>query len=72
MSKTGNSVVVRTEYCKGCTLCVEFCKKGVLRVSEKLNRQGYYYIEPVEGAECTGCMVCTLVCPDLALEVYSE
>ncbi len=71
MSKTKNKVVVRTEYCKSCGLCVQFCKKGALQTSEKLNKNGYYYIEPAEGAECTGCMVCTLICPDLALEVYS-
>lgn len=72
MSKTKNKVVVRTEYCKGCGLCAAVCKKGVLQTSENLNKQGYYYMEPAEGAECTGCMSCTLVCPDLAIEVYSE
>jgi 2-oxoglutarate ferredoxin oxidoreductase subunit delta len=72
MSKAKNKVVVRTESCKSCGLCVAFCKKGVLQISEKLNKMGYYYIEPVEGAECSGCMSCTLICPDLALEVYSE
>ena len=71
MSKAKNKVVVKTESCKGCGLCVTFCKKEVLKVSEKLNLAGYYYVEPAEGAECTACMSCVLVCPDLALEVYS-
>jgi 2-oxoglutarate ferredoxin oxidoreductase subunit delta len=70
MSKSKNNVVIRTEYCKGCGLCVAYCKKEVLKPSENLNKLGYYYIEPAEGVECTGCMVCTLVCPDLAIEVY--
>ncbi len=71
MIKTKNKVIVRADSCKGCGLCVEFCKKNVLRISDKLNKMGYYHIEPDADAECTGCMSCTLVCPDLALEVYS-
>ncbi len=65
-------VVVNQETCKGCELCVEFCKPDVLRTSENLNKMGYNYAEPVAGEECNGCMICTLVCPDLVLEVYYE
>lgn len=65
-------VVVKEDYCKGCNLCVEFCKPEVLKVSENLNQMGYNYAEVDEGKECNGCMICTLVCPDLVLEVYYE
>lgn len=71
MSKAKHNVVIRTEVCKSCGLCVEFCRKGVLRISDKLNKNGYYYVEPVEDAECIGCMQCVSICPDLAIEVYS-
>ena len=71
MSKTKNNIVIRTEVCKSCGLCVEFCKKDALRTSENLNKNGYYYVEPVEGAECIGCIQCVAICPDLAIEVYS-
>jgi len=72
MAKKKYEVVVKTERCKGCALCVEFCKGDVLVSSESLNGLGYHFAEPVEKKECIGCMVCTLICPDLAIEVYSE
>ncbi len=70
--KTASRVIVDMEKCKGCELCVHFCKKDALRVSEELNSHGYHYAEANPGGECTACMVCTLVCPDLAIEVYHE
>ncbi len=65
-------VIVKSEFCKGCHLCIEYCKSGKLVNSKKLNKMGYLYAEPAEDAKCTGCMVCTLVCPDLVIEVYDE
>lgn len=74
MAKTKkiHQVNVKTEACKGCHLCVEYCKEGVLQPSGKLNKIGYDAVEPVNGADCNGCMVCVLMCPDLVLEVYYE
>jgi 2-oxoglutarate ferredoxin oxidoreductase subunit delta len=74
MSKTAakHKVVVRSDFCKGCNICIEYCKSNKLKSSGKLNKMGYIYAEPVEGEKCTGCMVCTLVCPDLVIEVYDE
>ena len=74
MSKSGKKfkVVVRTDFCKGCYLCMEYCPKNVFRISEKSNIQGYHAVEPVKQEDCTGCMSCTLVCPDVAIEVYDE
>jgi len=66
------SIKVDAERCKGCNLCIEFCKKSVLKVSDNLNKMGYHYAEPDSSKECSGCMVCTMVCPDLAIEVYGE
>ena len=65
-------VVVKSEFCKGCDLCINYCKKNVLKSSENLNRQGYHYAEVDAGTECNGCMVCTIVCPEVAIEVYDE
>lgn len=72
MPKTKRKVQVRSEYCKGCGLCIEYCKKGVLKYSKELNRTGYHYATPDEAAECSGCLICTLVCPEVIIEVLDE
>ncbi len=71
-TKSQYKVIVREEYCKGCGLCIEFCNKKVLAESQKLNKMGYHYAETVNNDECVGCLICTLVCPDVVIEVYSE
>ena len=71
-TKSKYKIVVREDFCKGCNLCIEQCKKNVFQPSENLNKQGYHFADPVNQENCTGCMVCTLVCPDLVIEVYSE
>ena len=65
-------VVVKQDFCKGCNLCIEYCKPRVLASSHSLNEMGYHYAEPVNPEACTGCLSCALVCPDLVIEVYRE
>ncbi|TAL37237.1 MAG: 4Fe-4S dicluster domain-containing protein [Spirochaetes bacterium] len=72
MTKTKCKVVVKSELCKGCSLCIEYCKRGALRTADQLNVQGYYFAEADPEHECNGCLVCTLVCPEIAIEVYGE
>lgn len=71
-TKKKHDVVVKFEYCKGCGLCIEFCKQNVLETSADLNKMGYNFAEALRTEECNGCMICVLVCPDLVLEVYNE
>ncbi len=72
MAKKKSDVKVKIDYCKGCNLCIDFCKQNVLRNSGKLNIQGYDYAEKDPEKECTGCMLCVQMCPEVAIEVYSE
>lgn len=65
-------VVVNREFCKGCGLCITYCNKNVLVESENLNRAGYHYADAASEENCVGCMVCVLVCPEVAIEVYDE
>ena len=65
------TVVVNTELCKGCELCIEACPQHCLTLSDGLNKKGYRYAE-LEGDTCTGCENCALVCPDVVLTVYRE
>lgn len=63
-------VHVLGEYCKSCGLCVNACPQKVLAIGDKPNAKGYYAVTAARAAACTGCALCGLVCPDVALEVY--
>jgi 2-oxoglutarate ferredoxin oxidoreductase subunit delta len=62
-------VVVLEQYCKGCGLCIEFCKKGKLYIRQMPNKHGIQTAAVREGGDCTGCLQCATICPDAALEV---
>jgi len=65
-------VVIDTERCKGCHLCIAFCPKGVLQSASHINRMGYTPAEVKEekAHECTGCGICAMMCPDVAITVH--
>ena len=67
-------ITVDQERCKSCGLCIEFCPKDAIVISDKLNLKGYFVAEFKEKpqAECTGCATCAIVCPDVAIEVYKS
>lgn len=47
------TLVIDTERCKGCELCITACPPGVLTMSSEVNETGYRYPELHDG--CTGC-----------------
>jgi 2-oxoglutarate ferredoxin oxidoreductase subunit delta len=63
-------VVVVSEYCKSCGLCVQICPKTVLAIGDKANAKGYYTVVAARPENCVGCTLCAVVCPDVALEIY--
>lgn len=70
MAKVRGAVVVDTEKCKGCGLCVDACKLGVLALAQKVNLKGYNPAFMNEPDKCTGCTNCATVCPDTVITVY--
>ncbi|MFC2066438.1 4Fe-4S binding protein [Chloroflexota bacterium] len=56
--------------CKGCEICIFFCPKGAISVSDKLNASSYLPAIFDNTGECTGCAKCAVVCPEVAIEVY--
>jgi 2-oxoglutarate ferredoxin oxidoreductase subunit delta len=67
-------VVIDEIRCKGCALCTIACPFGLIRLSEKLNKQGYFpaEISPEALLRCTSCAMCAQMCPDVAITVYRE
>ncbi len=72
-------IIINTERCKGCGLCIIVCPKKGIVISDKSNKSGYFPAQPVpsvaEGAknsDCTGCCLCALICPEAVIEVYRE
>jgi 2-oxoglutarate ferredoxin oxidoreductase subunit delta len=53
--------------CKGCGLCVEFCPRNVLKMSDEFNRKGYHPPFVAEPLDCVGCHFCEEVCPEFAI-----
>lgn len=67
-------VVIDETRCKGCALCTIACTRGLIKLSEKLNKQGFFpaEISPEALKECTSCAMCAQICPDVAITVYRE
>ena len=63
-------IEINQELCKGCEVCVSFCPREVISVSDKLNASGYLPAVFDNNGECTGCAICAVVCPEAAIEVY--
>ncbi len=57
-------VVIRSDECKGCELCIHACPTGVLSLSSSLNKMGYHPAE-YKGDGCIGCGFCFYTCPEL-------
>lgn len=62
------TLVIDTERCKGCELCIAACPPSVLEMSAEVNEMGYRF--PVLHVGCTGCTACQMVCPDYVFDVY--
>jgi 2-oxoglutarate ferredoxin oxidoreductase subunit delta len=64
-------IIINTERCKGCGLCVIVCPKSCIIISRQSNKSGYFPAEATN-AECTGCALCAIICPEVVIEVFRE
>ena len=66
---TRGTVVIDVDACKGCDLCIDACKPGVLVMTvHDRNAHGYRYPQLLAG--CTACQACAQICPDFVFQVY--
>jgi 2-oxoglutarate ferredoxin oxidoreductase subunit delta len=65
-------IEIEKELCKECHLCISACKKGLIASTSEINSKGYHPVEFQKSEECTGCTLCAIVCPEVAIEVYRE
>lgn len=72
MSKIKGAIVVDTNRCKGCALCIAACPHSVILLAGKVNVHGYRYVEAAKAEACVGCTSCAIVCPDGCITVYRK
>jgi 2-oxoglutarate ferredoxin oxidoreductase subunit delta len=65
-------IYIDTRVCKGCGLCVYYCPRTVLHLSDRRNQKGYSVAEVIDASECVGCKLCEIGCPDVAIFVTDE
>ena len=66
---TLGQVSIDKERCKGCGYCVEFCPRGVLKMSNELNAKGYPLPVVDNETGCLACGYCEAICPEFAIKV---
>jgi 2-oxoglutarate ferredoxin oxidoreductase subunit delta len=50
-------------------ICFNVCPRKVFGVEKEVDKDGYRKIMVERAGDCSGCMLCAFLCPDIALEV---
>ena len=58
--------------CKGCGLCLDQCPRKVFELSPRRNRQGYLIPAAKRPQDCNQCLLCEMLCPDMAITVKTR
>lgn len=62
-------IIIDTEKCKTCGICIETCPNKLIKYSTQTNRQGNITAEFEDKLnKCTGCALCATVCPEIAIK----
>jgi 2-oxoglutarate ferredoxin oxidoreductase subunit delta len=67
-----NKVYINDALCKGCNICVEFCPKEVFEESTEVGARGYFVPVAARPEDCSACMLCEHLCPELAITIVAE
>jgi 2-oxoglutarate ferredoxin oxidoreductase subunit delta len=56
--------------CKGCSLCIDACPKGIVALSkDRMNAKGFHPAQIVSAEKCIACGFCAIMCPDVVIRV---
>ncbi|MEG1633287.1 MAG: 4Fe-4S binding protein [Oscillospiraceae bacterium] len=61
-------IIIKTDNCKGCGLCVSVCRKEALTMSKEMNKKGYQHAV-ADQEKCIGCGMCYRMCPDCCISI---
>jgi 2-oxoglutarate ferredoxin oxidoreductase subunit delta len=64
-----DKIKLNKNWCKGCGLCIEICPKNVYDRESKVSKRGYREIIIKNPDICNQCLLCELLCPDLAITI---
>ncbi len=64
-------IIIDTELCKGCGLCIVVCPKNSITISKHSNKNGYFHAQ-TDNTDCTGCAMCAIICPETIVEVWHD
>lgn len=67
-------MVIDSELCKGCKLCISACPQNTLETSKKSNTIGYFTTKSKQDYQdnCALCTNCATICPEICIEIYKE
>jgi len=54
---------------EGCSICMDRCEEKVLAPAPALSARGVHPAAVMALAQCTGCELCVIHCPDLAINL---
>jgi len=63
-------IIIDTERCKGCGLCISVCPKKGIVISTQSNKSGYFPAQRGDD-DCTGCAMCAIICPEAVIQVFA-
>ena len=68
------TIIIQSQLCKGCELCVYFCPESILEMGDELNTKSYHYphVLPNKEADCKQCRYCERICPEMAIYLGDE